>query len=95
MSETTQCAMLFFQVLSSTDKNDATFKVVARPIHSIGLGTPNDTACQFKGLDNQKKRRVFCMLFFEVLPFTTLAVSANSKTSKKSVQKDAASLGVS
>ena len=32
----------------------------------------------------------FCMLFFEVLPFTTLAVSVNSKTSNKSMQKYAA-----
>ena len=30
------------------------------------------------------------MLFFEVLPFTTLAVSVNSKTSKKSMHKSAA-----
>ena len=29
----------------------------------------------------------FCMLFFEVLPYTTLAPSVNGKTSKKSVQK--------
>ena len=35
------------------------------------------------------------MLFLEVLPFTTLAVSVNGKTSKKSVQKDAAVFGVS
>ena len=40
-------------------------------------------------LTHQKKRRVLCMLFFEVLLFTTLAVSVNSKTSKKSMQKTA------
>ena len=39
-----------------------------------------------KGLDTQKKNvAFFCMLFFEVLPFTTLAVSVNSKISKKSI----------
>ena len=38
-------------------------------------------------LTHQKTRRRFCMLFFEVLPLTTLAVSVNGKTSKKSVQK--------
>ena len=43
---------------------------------------------EHKGLDTPKKRRVFfCMLFFEVLPYTTLASSVNGKTSKKSVQK--------
>ena len=38
-------------------------------------------------LTHQKPLCRFCMLFFEVLPFTTLAVSVNGKTSKKSVQK--------
>ena len=38
-------------------------------------------------LTHQKPPRRFCMLFFDVLPFTTLAVSVNGKTSKKSVQK--------
>ena len=35
------------------------------------------------------------MLFFEVFPLTTLASSVNGKTSKKSMQNDAAVLGVS
>ena len=38
-------------------------------------------------LTHQKPPRRCCMLFFDVLPFTTLAVSVNGKTSKKSVQK--------
>ena len=38
-------------------------------------------------LTHLKPPRRFCMLFFEVLPFMTLAVSVNGKTSKKSVQK--------
>ena len=46
-------------------------------------------------LTHQKPPRRFCMLFFEVLPLTTLAVSVNGKTSNKSVLKDAAVFGVS
>ena len=46
-------------------------------------------------LTHQKNAAFFCMLFFEVLPFTTLAVSVNSKTSKKSVQKTRRFFGVS
>ena len=42
-----------------------------------------------------KNAAFFCRLFFDVLPFTTLAVSVNSKTSKKSMQKNAALFGVS
>ena len=38
-------------------------------------------------LTHQKPPRRFCMLFFEVLPLTTLASSVNGKTSKKSVPK--------
>ena len=38
-------------------------------------------------LTHQTLPRRFCMLFFDVLPFTTLAVSVNGKTSKESVQK--------
>ena len=43
-----------------------------------------------KGLDTPKPPRFFfffffCTLFFDVLPFTTLASSVNGKTSKKSV----------
>ena len=30
---------------------------------------------EVKGLDTPENRRVFCMLFFVVLPFVTLAVS--------------------
>ena len=43
--------------------------------------------CEHKGLDTPKYAASFCMLFFEFLPFTTLAVSVNGKTSKKTVQK--------
>ena len=43
----------------------------------------------FRVLTRQKNAAFFCMLFFEVLPYTTLAVSVNGKTSKKSVQKNA------
>ena len=45
-------------------------------------------------LTHQKNAAFFCMLFIEVLPFTTLAVSVNSKTSK-ACQNDAALFGVS
>ena len=38
-------------------------------------------------LTHQKPPRRFCMLFVDVLPFTTLASSVNGKTSKKSMQK--------
>ena len=38
-----------------------------------------------KGLDTPKKCRVFCTLFFELLPFTDDVVYG--KTSKKSMQK--------
>ena len=41
----------------------------------------------FSVLTHQKPPHHFYMLFFDVLPFTTLAVSVNGKTSKKSVQK--------
>ena len=44
--------------------------------------------CQVsKGLDTPNKRRVFCTLFFEVLPFTDDASVVYGKTSKKSMQK--------
>ena len=47
-----------------------------------------ETIClTIRVLTHQKQPRRFCMLFFEVLPFTTLAVSVNGKTSEKSVQK--------
>ena len=44
-----------------------------------------------------KPPRRLSVLFFDVLPFTTLASSVNGKTSKKSVQKknDEAVFGVS
>ena len=38
-----------------------------------------------KGLDTPPHR--FCMLFFDVLPFTDDASFVNGKTSKKSMQK--------
>ena len=49
----------------------------------FGVSRPN-----LEGLYTPKeKRRVFCMLFFEVLPYTTLAVSVNGTTSKKGMPK--------
>ena len=49
-----------------------------------------------KDLDTPKTAAsFFCMLFFGVLPFTTLAVSVNGKTSKKACKNDAAVFGVS
>ena len=49
--------------------------------------TSDENAVCLKALTHQKPPRRFCMLFFEVLPFTTLAWSVNGKTSKKSVPK--------
>ena len=43
--------------------------------------------CNSEGLDTPKNAASFCMLFFEVLPFTTLAVSVNGETSKRGVQE--------
>ena len=40
----------------------------------------------YKGLDSPKAPRRFCVLFFEVLPFATLAVSVNGETSKRGVR---------
>ena len=42
---------------------------------------------QLRVLTHQKPPHHFCMLFFDVLQFMTLAVSVKGKTSKKSVQK--------
>ena len=46
-------------------------------------------------LTHQKPPRRFCMLFFDVLPFTNDASVVNGKTSKKSVQNDAVVFDVS
>ena len=46
-------------------------------------------------LTHQKPLRRFCMLFFDVLPFTTHAVSVSGKTSKKNVQKRRGVFGAS
>ena len=45
-----------------------------------------------KVLTHLKPPRRFSMLFFHVLPFTTLASSVNRKTSKKSVKKNDAAV---
>ena len=62
---------------------------ISQPFFKHGLASSREASRngQRKGLDTPKNRRVFCMLFFEVLLFTTLAVSVNGKNSKKSVQK--------
>ena len=47
-------------------------------------------------MSHLKPPRRFCMISFDVLPFTEDASVVNGKTTKKSVQKnDAAVLGVS
>ena len=80
--------MLFFEVLPFTtlavsvnSKTSQKSMQKKRGVFLVCLGP--------KGIDTPKKtpRFFFCMLFFEVLPFTTLAVSVTSKTSKKSMQK--------
>ena len=53
----------------------------------VTLNQPTFYKHGLKVLTHQKPSRRFCMLFFEVLPFTMLASSVNGKTSKKSVQK--------
>ena len=59
---------------------------------SMTKTTRRFVVCQdLQGLDTPNKNA----FFFEVLPFTTLAVSVNGKTSKKSVQNDASVFGVS
>ena len=54
---------------------------------SSDLGQNMTISSWIRVLTHQKAPRCFCMLFFEVLPFTTLASSVNGKTSKKSAQK--------
>ena len=49
--------------------------------------TLGDLTGKFKVLTHLKPPRRICMIFFDVLPFTTLASSVNSKTSKKSMEK--------
>ena len=46
-------------------------------------------------MTHQKPLHCFCMLFFEVLPFTTLASSVNGKLQRKACKNDAAVFGVS
>ena len=65
-----------FRPLAPVDVIPSRFSELAENIYMLII---------YKGLDTPKKRRVLCMLFFEVLPFKTLAVSVNSKTSKKSM----------
>ena len=60
-----------------------TFNVTRLPWEVTGLRR----RAPIKVLTHLKPPRCFGMLFFDVLPFTTLASSVNSKTSKKSVQK--------
>ena len=54
---------------------------------TLSLTTNKQTEDSLRVLTHQKPPRRFCMIFFEVLPLTTLASSVNGKTSKKSVQK--------
>ena len=73
-----------------------TLKVIKR----VQLAEKVTKNLRIRVLTHQKKKKkkkktprfffcfFFCMLFFEVLPFSVkLAVSVNSKTSKKSMQK--------
>ena len=61
-------------------------------LHTLPL---TQTDVSLKVLTHLKPPRRFCMLFFDVLPFTDDASVVNSKTSKKSMQKRRGGFGVS
>ena len=74
-----------FSTFGLSRTNEVEYRNAAMALKLIYCG--NEKRIVFKALTHQKPPRRFCMLFFEVLPFTTLASSVNGKTSNKSVPK--------